>query len=319
MQEPTSTRTVRTQAELDAALGDTSVTAVLIDSTRGVWLSITGTAQKRASGSATVRASGSATVEASGSATVEASGSATVEAYDSATVEAYDSATVRASGSATVRAYGSATVEAYGSATVEASGSATVRASGSATVEAYGSATVRAYGSATVEASGSATVEAYGSATVRAGSHVAVHLHSAQATISGGVIIDITELDLTDPATWIGYTGANIDDGRVTLYKATGDDLTMGEEYGHPTTYTVGADLVCVDWRDDNECGGGLHLSPTPGQASDYHLSATRWLRCTADVADVRPIPGGTAKCKVRALRVEAEVDRFARDLAVQS
>ncbi len=287
MQEPTSTRTVRTQAELDAALGDTSVTAVLIDSTRGVWLSITGTAQKRASGSATVRASGSATVEASGSATVEASGSATVEAYDSATVEAYDSATVRASGSATVRA--------------------------------YGSATVRAYGSATVRASGSATVEAYGSATVRAGSHVAVHLHSAQATISGGVIIDITELDLTDPATWIGYTGANIDDGRVTLYKATGDDLTMGEEYGHPTTYTVGADLVCVDWRDDNECGGGLHLSPTPGQASDYHLSATRWLRCTADVADVRPIPGGTAKCKVRALRVEAEVDRFARDLAVQS
>ena len=68
-----STRTVTTQAELDAALAK-RVSTIIIDSPRGVWLTISD------SGSATVRASGSATVEASGSATVEASGSATVRA-----------------------------------------------------------------------------------------------------------------------------------------------------------------------------------------------------------------------------------------------
>ena len=78
---------VRTQQELDAALADGKAD-IIIDSPRGVWLTV------------------------SGSATVGAWGSATVEAWDSATVEASDSATVEASGSATVRAWGSATVRA---------------------------------------------------------------------------------------------------------------------------------------------------------------------------------------------------------------
>ncbi len=106
-------RRVTTQEDLDSALADRSVTEILIDSPRGVWLTVT------ASGSAYGLLS--ATVRASGSATVRAYDSATVRAYDSATVEAYDSATVRAYGSATVRAYDSAKVTAYGSATIEAS------------------------------------------------------------------------------------------------------------------------------------------------------------------------------------------------------
>ena len=52
-----STRTVTTQAELDAALAK-RVSTIIIDSPRGVWLTISD------SGSATVRASGSATVRA---------------------------------------------------------------------------------------------------------------------------------------------------------------------------------------------------------------------------------------------------------------
>ena len=109
-----SDRVVVTQAELDAALADSSVTWIEIRSAAGVWLE--------------VRTTGSATVHAYGSATVHAYGSATVRAYDSATVRAYGSATVHAYGSATVHAYGSATVHAYGSATVHAYDSATVHA-----------------------------------------------------------------------------------------------------------------------------------------------------------------------------------------------
>ena len=77
---------------------------------------------------------------------------------------------------------GSATVMAYNTTTVRASESATVMARDSATVRAYDTATVRAYGAAMVTAS----------------SHVAVYLYSVHAKISGGVIIDITALDLTD-------------------------------------------------------------------------------------------------------------------------
>ena len=143
---------VTTQAELDAALavGDADI---IIDSPRGRWLKV--------------------------------SGSASVWAYDSATV----------------RAYGSAYVRAYDAASVEASGSATVRASGSATVRATGSASVRAYGSATVEAT----------------PYVAIHKMSRDARITGGTVIDIPALDLTDMHVWADYHGTTIADGVVVV------------------------------------------------------------------------------------------------------
>jgi hypothetical protein len=308
------------QQELDHALADDAVTCIHIKSDRGVWLRI-GNTDKRieASGSATVRAFGSATVEASGSATVEAFGSATVRAFGSATVEASGSATVEASGSATVEASGSATVEASGSATVEASGSATVRAFGSATVRAFGSATVEAFGSATVRAFGSSSVHAHRRSTVTAGVHVAVHLHDATATVEGGVVIDVSQLDLGVTTTWADHRGVDLIEGRVVLYKAVDEHLTAGQGHDMPTVYTVGTDMVCLDWEDSHNCGGGFHLSPTTSQATSYRPDAKRWLRCSAAVEDVRPINNGTPKCKVRALRVEAEVDRFGRELPAKA
>ncbi|MEU4590076.1 DUF7666 domain-containing protein [Micromonospora aurantiaca (nom. illeg.)] len=227
------------------------------------------------------------------------------------------SATVEASGSATVEASGSATVRASGSATVEASGSATVEASGSATVEASGSATVRAYDSATVQAYGTTSVHAHHYSTVTAGSHTAVHLHSGQATVTGGVLIDVTQLDLTNPAAWCDHHGITVTDGKAVLYKALGDDLTAGQEYGKPTVYRVGDTVTCDDWSDTNDCGGGLHFSPTPHMASQYHYRATRWLAVEVDVATLRPITdGGTPKAKAKSCRVLREVDSFGRLIA---
>ena len=182
--------------------------------------------------------------------------------------------------SATVRAYGSATVEAYGSATVEAHGSATVRAHGSATVEAHDSATVRAHDSATVRASGWA----------------AVHIHSSRATVTGGHIIDITDLDLTDPWTWCKYHGIYIDDdGGAHLYKAVDSDLRAGH-FWRLTTYTIGATIKPEQWRDDNYCGHGLHASPTTLQAHSHYPEATRFLEVVCPVADLRPIDAAKAK-----------------------
>jgi hypothetical protein len=224
---------------------------------------------------------------------------------------------VRASGSATVRAYGSATVLASGSATVRAYGSATVRAYDSATVSASGSATVSASGSATVSAYDSATVSAYDSATVSASKFVAVHLFSARVTLAGGVLIDLTALDLNVLEDWVAYAGPDVDDEDLLLYKAVDDQLHSGRQFKYP----IGAVLTCPDWVDNHDCGGGLHLSPTPHQAQSYFPDATRFLRCRVTRVDVRPIgsPGEVAKCKVRALTVEAEVDINGRELAAVS
>jgi hypothetical protein len=269
-----------------------------------------GSATVTAYGSATVRAYDSATVRAYGSATVRAYDSATVTAYDSATVTAYDSATVTAYGSATVTAYGSATVRAYDSATVTAYGSATVRAYGSATVTAYGSATVRAYGSATVRAYDSATVTASESATVRASKYVAVHLHSARATITGGVLIDVSKVDKHTPESWCDWQGVDITDHHAVVYKAVNNELISS----HGMAYPIGATVTDPNWSPTDECGAGLHFGATPHHAQAYYRGGEqpRFLACRIALADAVGITGqvgDTAKIKARECVVLHEVN----------
>jgi hypothetical protein len=310
-------REVRTQAELDAALAFTDVPAgdrlyIDIVSEAGVWLEVT---KRPAFDSASVRAYDSASVRALGSASVTAYDSASVMASDSASVTAYDSASVRAYDSASVRALGSASVTAYDSASVTAFGSASVTAYDSASVTASDSASVTAFGSASVTAFGSASVTAFGSASVRASSHVAVHLHSARVTVEGGVVIDVTALDLNDATAWAGYAGATVNpDGEVVLYKAVDADLKSERGFAYP----IGETVECPDWAATNDCGGGLHLSPHPHQALAYFSRATRFLRCVVALDDLRPIPGypnDPAKAKARRVTVLAEVDIHGKDV----
>ena len=60
-----------------------------------------------------------------------------------------------------------------------------------------------------VVAWGSSHVVARESSHVVATACVAVHLHSALAEVTGGVVIDLTTLDLADLETWRGYVGAD--------------------------------------------------------------------------------------------------------------
>jgi hypothetical protein len=181
---------------------------------------------------------------------------------------------------------------------------------GSAHVKAWGSAHVEASGSAHVKASGSAHVEAWGSAHVKASPYVAVHLHSQRVTLAGGVVIDMTAIDESDPQTWCDLHGVKTKRGVASLFKALDADLCAGHQYVK-TEYAVGKRVTAADWRDDGLCGGGLHLGPTTGHATDYRSDAKRWVRVEAKVADLRPIIGGTAKAKVKSCKVVAEVDRW--------
>jgi hypothetical protein len=241
--------TVKTQAELDAALAKPGYTEIIIKSPAGVWLDVRGGGDKY----------------------IEASGSSTVTAYGSSTVRAYDSSTVTASDSSTVRAYGSSTVRAYGSSTVTAS------------------------------------------------DYIAVHLHSAQATVTGGVVINVTELDRTDPETWAAYHGAELvakpkKAKELIVYKAVDKDLKSGRGFPYP----IGATVTDPNWKPGDFCGNGLHFSPHPWQAREYFTSATRFLKVAVRVKDVSVIDGDTGdvpKLKARAGRVLGEVDIDGRDV----
>ena len=265
--------------------------------------------------SSAVTACGSATVRASDSSAVTAYGSATVQAFGSSAVHARGSSAVTSYGSATVRAFDSASVTAYGSSAVHAYDSSTVTAYDSASVTAFDSASVTTCDSSAVHAYDSSTVTAYDSASVTARDSSTVHLHSTRVTHTGGVIIDCTTIDETDPATWGDYHGAQVESGTVTLYKCLPKNLTSGADWDRPTIWPTSGDIECADFEATDECGHGLHLSPTPGHAWAYLAdeSHPRFLEVTAPLDDIVPITGGTAKCKVQRCTVVREVDVMGR------
>ena len=162
-------------------------------------------------------------------------------------------------------------------------------------LDVRGSATVRAFGSATVTASGSATVTAYDSATVRASAHVAVLVKSAHAVASGGVIIGMSTIDLTNAAAWCEHHGVEVVDGVATVYKAVDDAWTTSRG----TDYSPGSLPTALDWRDDHKHGGGLHFSPWPWQALEYHPGATRFVAAGVPIETLRPLVDGIPQCKV--------------------
>ena len=85
--------------------------------------------------------------------------------------------------------------------------------------------------------------------------------------------------------------------------------------------WPTSGDIECADFEATNECGHGLHLSPTPGHAWTYqsNVSRPRFLEVTAPLDDIVPITGGTAKCKVRSCTVVREVDVMGRPVTSEA
>lgn len=288
---------VRTQEELDEALANPEYTdegrEIVICSPEGVQLKI--------------RDSRGPDVVVSDDATVTASGDAKVAAVDHATVMAFDNATVTALSRATVMAFDDVRVTAFDDATVESFGNSTVRAWGNSTISAYDHATVSAGDNSTVKACGRAYVDAYGSATVKAGPCVPVHVYSKTATCQGGVVIDMTAFNANDPETWCAMHLVEVDeDGQAHLYKALDADLNAGHAY-RLTHYPIGHVVDdTANWVDNNKCGGGLHVSPTPWVAKEHYGEASRFVEVMCPVEELRPID--SSKAKAPRLRVLREV-----------
>ena len=261
---------VCTQKELDEALAKPKCHEIVVCSPRGVWLKIRDSHGKN--------------------------------------VEVLRDATVMVSGDVTVRAWDRAFVTAFGDATVSAGDHATVRAWDNSTIRAYDHATVSAGDNSTVRAWDRASVNAYSSATVKAGTCVPVHVYSKNVTRQGGVVIDMTTIDVNDPETWCAMHLVEVDeDGQAHLYKALDADLNAGHNYRRLTNYPIGHVVDdTANWVDNNKCGGGLHVSPTPWLAKGHYEEASRFVEVCCHVKELRPID--EAKAKAPRLRVLREV-----------
>lgn len=88
--------------------------------------------------------------------------------------------------------------------------------------------------------------------------------------------------------------------GEVLILRRCNPDGTSHNGFRWPESGEVEA----PDWRDDNECGGGLHGWPwglTIGDGSDFSVIEDKWIVFAAAPEDVRAIGG---KCKARKGRV---------------
>ncbi len=202
---------------------------------------------------------------------------------------------------------GSSSVVARGSSRVEARDSSSVVARDSSRVVAWDSSRVVARDSSSVVARDSSSVVAWDSSRVVAGKFTAVHLHSARATIKGGVLIDLTKLDLNDASVWLDYHGVKVTRaGYATVYKAVLDDWTTGR--GAEWTYSPGATVTAVDFKPTRSCGAGLHFGVSPAHSAGYLTDATRFVAVKVKAADLIPLDD---KCKAPSCVVLHEVDRF--------
>ena len=206
------------------------------------------------------------------------------------------SLTLSDTGSSRVVAGGSSQIEAWDSSRVVAGDSSRVMARDSSQIEAWGSSQIEAWGSSRVVAGDSSRVEA--------GAYVAIHLWSQRVSLSGGVVIDMAGLDLTDAEQWCGYVGAKRHgDASILLFKAVDVELRSGLGFEYP----IGATVEAPDWRASHACGEGLHFSPSPALARTYFTSATRFLQVSVLLADLCPIDA--SKAKARSCTVLREVD----------
>lgn len=297
---------VTTQKELDNALAAGAL-EIIIDSPEAMTLVVQGSSKVQVRGSSNIEVRDSVSVEAWGSATVVARDFAKVEASDFTSIESWDSTCVVARGFARVGARGSSTVMAHNRTQIEAYGYSSVMA--------YNHTSITARDFASVVARDTTHVDAWDSTTIEASGYVAVHVHSSQVSFMGGVVIDLTTLDLTDLADWTAYHGVEIMGNGAIVYKAVDADLRSERGFAYP----IGETVTCPDWDSEPVCGGGLHFSPSPTQAHSYYEEASRFLRCVVPLYDITVINGTathlTPKLKARTARVLCEVDVYGQEI----
>ena len=144
-----------------------------------------------------------------------------------------------------------------------------------------GNSSVVAWGNSSVEARGNSSVEAWGNSVIRIFSNIRLKLNQFSVGIgigikikaeykSGSATLINKEIAKYDKKLFLRMYKKNIQKGgEILLYKSVKDDNT--DFYSGKIKY-IGK-VICPDWDDNpnRECGGGLHLSPTPELAKSFN------------------------------------------------
>ena len=201
-----------------------------------------------------------------------------------------------------------------GSSTVQRMGdSSTVqRMWGSSTVQSMGdSSTVQSMGgSSTVQSMGdSSTVQSmWGNAIVRVFSSRATAkiLHAALAiTVDCNPVIEGPPDQIIKMTTFIHDIKSFVnlyenDEGELILYKSVKEN-SLTDFYTGRIKYEGSVECPDFDPDPNRQCGGGLHLSPTPEAALSYSPNG-KVLRCLVDPKDI--VVYGKDITKVRCRKV---------------
>ncbi len=92
------------------------------------------------------------------------------------------------------------------------------------------------------------------------------------------------------PSEYLKACGISFKNQYAVLYKSVKPDFT-----DHRTgriKYKIGKEIIAPDWGKDSqeECGKGLHLSPTVAQAISFNDSNT-YLACRVKISDMASLP----------------------------
>jgi len=216
------------------------------------------------------------------------------------------------------KSWDSSHVVARGSSHVVARDSSHVVAWGSSHVEAWGSSHVVARGSSHVVAWGSSHVVARENSMVRVQSKF-VELNMWHNSIATATIADfVPKINGEGPAF---ITKPRFEHDIVSFcesyYLAVEDDSVILFKSVQPTslldffTGKIRYDGVveCPDWDQNplRECGGGLHLSPSPSLAQNHNKGTV--LRCRVALKDIVVYPFNITKVRCRKVEVLGEVE----------
>ncbi len=202
---------------------------------------------------------------------------------------------------------------ARGRSTVVARDHSTVAARDHSTVVAWDQSTVVARDHSTVVAWDQSTVVAWDQSTVEAISpYVSILCRSFFAQVSGGVRIGDVPLS---PTEWLALCNIQIKRGQVILFKSVKPDLTSQGNF----RYTVGKYVSAPDWNaaSSEECGKGLHFSPTVAQAKLFRNEGT-YIACKVKVSEMANLPAFAAyldKIRARGCKVLYRCDEQGKRL----
>ncbi len=156
------------------------------------------------------------------------------------------------------------------------------------------------YGSSQVTAYDSSQVTAYGSSQVRASKFVAVTIHGKNVRAKGGVQIKIPEI--ATAKAWCEHHGVEVKKGVAVLFKAVEADYSTGNARAKGIFYKPGDTPSAPDWDGGiEECGGGLHFSPTPGHALEFNREAKHFVACPVKIKSIKVHKNATYPQKIKA------------------